>query len=292
MIRYAISDEWSEFLAYTEVPTYSVRNKRDNGFLGRFTLDMLTENYGFARVLTVIARGYLFHNLDGSIKSGDPYDRTEYARRALCAWCSIPKSKRATPQKEWRYDTDYRALHDEFPELVDENGRGWYIRHLHGIADFIRSDRDKVGQSTHKIADNLSKLDSSWRNKLMQFQTAIFSETTKGDRILRFDDCIADALELGSLRREPTYLTEKQKEWLKENTPEGVPLNVTETLLEYYLANKPADSEWCVMPLTNIEAFLGSSALSRLYKKKLNGTVLETKEGVPSACVVRLFFRN
>ena len=73
-----------------------------------------------------------------------------------------------------------------------------------------------------------------------------------------------------------------QRKYLKE-----VPLTVSETMLEYYLANKPTDSDWYVLHLTSIEAFLGSSSLSRLYMRKLCGTVLEKKDGVPSACVVK-----
>ena len=57
MIEKSITNEWAEFLAYTKEPAYAVRNKKDNGFLGRFTMDMLMENYGFARILTVLARG-------------------------------------------------------------------------------------------------------------------------------------------------------------------------------------------------------------------------------------------
>ena len=101
MIQESITNEWAEFLAYTKEPTYAVRNKKDNGFLGRFTMDMIMENYGFARILTVLARGYLFHNPDGTTKDGDPYARTDDARRFLCAWCSIPDKKHATPKAEW-----------------------------------------------------------------------------------------------------------------------------------------------------------------------------------------------
>lgn len=98
MTNESITNEWSEFLSYTKEPTYAVRNKKDNGFLGRFTMDMIMENYGFARILTVLARGYLFHNPDGTRKDGDPYERTDDTRRALCAWCSIPDKKNATPK--------------------------------------------------------------------------------------------------------------------------------------------------------------------------------------------------
>ncbi len=64
-------------------------------------------------------------------------------------------------------------------------------------------------------------------------------------------------------------------------------MNVSETLLEYYLANKPADSEWCVLPLTNIKASLGSSSLGKSYILLLSGKVLERKEGTSSKCVAR-----
>lgn len=193
---------------------------------------------------------------------------------------------------EWQFKTDFRELHDEFPELVDKNGCGWYVRHLHGIANFINANRDKVGKSTHKIADNIEKLKDAWRKKVIQYQIPIFSEGTKGDLILRFDDVIADALELGALRREPITLTEEQERWLAEVTPKSVPLNVTRTLLEYYIANKPADSDWCVLPITNIEAYLGSSALNRMYLKQLTRTVIERKSGRTDVCILTLINRK
>ena len=288
MIEESITNEWAEYLAYTKEPTYAVRNKKDNSFLGRFTMDMLMENYGFARILTVLARGYLFQNPDGTPKGGDPYKRTDYARCALCVWCSIPDKKNATPRAEWQFKTDFRELHDAFPELMDENGCGWYIRHLRGIADFINANRDKVGKTTHKLADNMEKLEDAWRKKVIQFQIPIFSEGTKGGLILRFDDVIADALELGVLRTESIRLTAEQEQWLAEVTPKSVPLNVTRTLLEYYIANKPTDSDWCVLPVTKVEAYLGSSALSRMYLKWLPETALERKQIGSGVCIYKI----
>ena len=75
------------------------------------------------------------------------------------------------------------------------------------------------------------------------------------------------------MRTESILLTDEQEQWLAEVTPKSVPLNVTRTLLEYYLANKSANSNWCVLPITNMEAYLGSSALSRMYLKKLNDII-------------------
>lgn len=292
MIEESITNEWAEYLAYTKEPTYAVRNKKDNGFLGRFTMDMLMENYGFARILTVIAREYLFHNMDGTPKGGDPYERTDDARRALCAWCSIPEKKNAAPRAEWQFKTDFRELHDAFPELVDKDGCGWYVRHLRGIVNFTNANRDKTGKSTHKLADNMEKLEDAWRKKVIQFQIPIFSEGTKGDLILRFDDVIADALELGALRTESILLTDEQEQWLAKVTPSKVPICVTRTIFEYYLANKPADSNWCVLPVTNVEAYLGSSALSRMYLKELNNKFIMRKESAGVMGVYKMVVGN
>ena len=110
--------------------------------------------------------------------------------------------------------------------------------------------------------------------------------------ILRFDDVIADALELGALRREPITLTEQQEQWLAEVTPKSVPQNVTRALLEYYIANKPTDSDWCVLTVTNIEAYLGSSALNRMYLKQLTGTFIERKNGRTDVCIFTFINKN
>ena len=69
-------NEWEEFRAYTEQPTYTSTGKRDTAYLGRFTFDMLLDFEGLARVLTVIARGTMWQSDEPDI------DR---ARRALYA---------------------------------------------------------------------------------------------------------------------------------------------------------------------------------------------------------------
>ena len=57
-----ISNEWEEYLAYVGTPEYFVNDKKSYPFLGRFTLNMIPKNNGFNRILTILARRYLFHN--------------------------------------------------------------------------------------------------------------------------------------------------------------------------------------------------------------------------------------
>lgn len=55
-------NEIKEFEAYTGRITYKADNKFDTSYLGRFTYDMLLKFNGLTRVLTIIARGYMYQN--------------------------------------------------------------------------------------------------------------------------------------------------------------------------------------------------------------------------------------
>ena len=73
-----MTNEWNEYKAYIDQPIYTVSNGKDTTFLGRFTTEMIKDFKGFARIFTILARGYLFHNADGSLKDGDPRERIEH----------------------------------------------------------------------------------------------------------------------------------------------------------------------------------------------------------------------
>ena len=163
-----MTNEWNEYKAYIGQPTYTVSNGKDTTFLGRFTTEMIKDFKGFARIFTILARGYLFHNADGSLKDGDPRERIEYARRALCAWCSMPdKKKNATPNAEWQFKISFPEYHEVFPELVNEDGAGWYYRHVHAVADFISSNRTKVNKHIHFLPESAFR--NSWGYRIRTF---------------------------------------------------------------------------------------------------------------------------
>ena len=63
-------NEWTEFLQYTTPVSYTATGKRDNSYLGRFIYTTLTGFEGMARILTILARGYLFHDAEGNILDG------------------------------------------------------------------------------------------------------------------------------------------------------------------------------------------------------------------------------
>ena len=268
-------NEWQEFLDYTGSVTYVASGKNDTTYLGRFTFDTLLDFEGLARMLTILARGYLFHGADGSTLQGYPRSRIDSVRRALCAWCSVPDRKTATPKETWQFKTDFRDLHQEFPDFVDENGVGWFCRHVHAVARFIQKNPEKVRKTALDKAGIIEKkFDTAWRNKVLQYQVAIFSPQTKGAWTLRFDDVIADALELGPLRQAGLELSSSLLERLRAATPSGIPFEIIQTLAAYYIANKPEDSDWVVLPVANFDAYFGGTSFSKKYLRMIPEAIM------------------
>ena len=272
-------NELEEFRAYTEFPVYKAESKKDTSYMGRFTLPMLLDFTGFQRVLTILARGYLFR--DG----GSGYARIEVARRALLAWCSLSteKMKKAPDQNDPRLRTDYGEYADEFPELVTPDGEGWLIRHVEDIVAFVEANPDAVRKEVVEKAQALKEgFREQWAKKLRHMQVPPFAPNTRGAWVLRFDDILADALELGPLKNKDFDLSEDVRQRLAELTPKGVPVAASVMLYKYYVANKEDDQEYVVLPQQNFNAYFGSTAFSQKWVTALCGKVIEKKysEGV------------
>ena len=260
-------NEREEYAAYTGTVTYTAKNKNDRSWLGRFTFDMLKEFEGMARVLTILARGYMWE--------GDEPD-CDRARRALCAWCSTPESKNASsPKKSWQDRSSFPELHTEFPELVDKWGGGWLYRHVKGLCAFAKKHPQLVDAYAVKNCELLRKgFTSKLRKKVVHYQVPIFSPTTDQAWSLSFDSVIADALELGPLRDKDISFTAEQQAWMRANAPDKVPPHVLEMMVAYYIANKQEDSDWVVLPVTNFDAYFGTTTFSRKWLPALCRTAI------------------
>ena len=248
-------NEIDEFKSYMQFPEYCAHGKRDMSFLGRFTFDMLIKQIGLHRVLTTVARGYMFESEMPDI------DR---AKGALRAWCSLPTEKK----DDWKANTNFNELHTEFPDLVDEEGRGWFYRHVHNICGFVKNNPGSVSKTTVSKCELLRKgFDKEWEKKVIQFQVPIFSTTTIGSWILRFDDILADALELGALKNKDFSLSVSISEYIKTHVaPSAQP--AAELLVKYFLANKPIDTDKVVLPVTNFDAYFGNGTFSKKWLPK------------------------
>lgn len=266
--------EWDEFRAYTEPVTYAATGKQDSTYLGRFTFDTLLDFEGLARILTILARGYLFHQPSGELAK-NPRSRLSYAREALCAWCSLPESKAKHSTEAWQYLVSFPKLHEKFPALVSEDGEGWFYHHVHQVAAFVKAYPKLVSKSAQENCDKLRRgFNKAWENKLRQLQTPIFSPGTKGQWLLRFDDILADAMELGPLRQQKAVFSPQLREKIAAAAP-GCPTEVLETLIAYYAANRPEDADWVVLPVASFDAYFGSTTFGRKYLRAIPPEIIQ-----------------
>ena len=267
-------NEWREFLDYTRPVIYKADSKKDTVWLGRFTFEALREFGGLSRILTVLARGFLFHDPDGAVTDDHPRERTGYARRGLCAWCSVPE--RASAKPEWQYRTDFGLLHEEFPALVDEDGRGWFCRHFHAAMAFAQNNPKVVRKAYSEAAGELDKkFGAEWRKKVRQFQMPLFSSNADAAWIIRFDDVIADGLELGPLQQGTVDLPNDLLAKVEAVRPAKLPTEGIQTLIAYYATNKPEDSDWVVLPVANFDCWFGNTNFGRKYLSQIPEEIIQ-----------------
>ena len=272
-------NELKEFRAYTEFPVYKADSKRDTSYMGRFTLPMLLDFTGFQRILAILARSYLFR------ADGSAYDRIETARRALLSWCSLSakEMKKAPDQNDPRLRTDYGEYAVEFPVLVTPEGEGWLIRHVDNIVAFVEANPDDVRKEVvTKVQALKAGFRAQWAKKVQQMLIPPFASNTRGAWVLRFDDILADALELGPLQNKDFDLPADVLQRLAELTPKGVPVEASVMLYKYYVANREEGRGFVVLPQQNFNAYFGSTVFSQKWVAALNGKVIEKKysEGV------------
>ena len=103
----------------------------------------------------------------------------------------------------------------------------------------------------------------------MQYQIPIFASQTKGAWTLHFDDVLADALELGPLRKDGPELPPELTVKVKAVLPKEIPSEVVCTLIRYYLANRQDDCEWVVLPVASFDAYFGDTSFSKKFLPKI-----------------------
>lgn len=152
----------------------------------------------------------------------------------------------------------------------------------------IKHHPEKVSEPALKNLEPLSHgWDRDWRDKVIRFQIPLFSPETKGGWVLRFDDILADALELGPLRSPTIFLPPGLEQRLANSFPSAKP-EVLLTLLEYYVANKQEDSPWVVLPVANFDAYFGTTAFSKKWLAKIPAAFMERQNQHFGVCRYRV----
>ena len=123
-------------------------------------------------------------------------------------------------------------------------------------------------------------------------QMPVFSPTTKGQWSLRFEDILANALYQGPLRCTDMELPDELMERLRTATPKEIPIHMVTAVVAYYIANKPDDSDWVVLPVANFDAYFGTTSFGRKILKQIPQEIMErsnTGFGICRYCITNAF---
>ena len=272
-------NEIEEFKAYTTFPDYTIQNKKDVAYLGRFNFDMLKRFEALTRVFTILTRGYMWETDEPDVNR---------AYRALCAWCSLPENIQPQTKKEGQDSTCYADLHDEFPELVDEEGAGWFYTHVYNVINAVLDNVDKVYPTSVNSASTITKkFDAAWCKQVLQYQASLYSRNTKG-WVRRFEDIVAEAKEEGRLQNKDFDLPAETVQKLKDVLIDKKRENVILLLAKYYLANKPEDSDWVILPVENFNAYFGTTSFDRKWLPTFPEEIIVRKD-YAGICRYRMF---
>ena len=154
---------------------------------------------------------------------------------------------------------------------------------VQNIIKFVKKNPDAVSEKAKNTVAGISKgFKSEWKKKVRQFQVPIFALNTKAAWGLRFDDVLADALELGALRTEEYILSPKTYSTLKSIDLSGVLLEVICDVVAYCEANKKDTTDWVVLPVANFDCYYGNTNFSKKWLSKIPDTILtrEVSNGV------------
>ena len=115
-----------------------------------------------------------------------------------------------------------------------------------------------------------------------------FFLTLQADFPLLFDTAIADALVFGPLRTEAVVLPYEALQKIKSYGVNMKTERLMITLAEYYIANKEPDSDWVIIPRTNISAYLGSATYMESCEGKIPDGFMEKKPEMGGVSVVKI----
>lgn len=104
----------------------------------------------------------------------------------------------------------------------------------HSKLSFVRED--VYGKHRERMMHSIIVIGNS--KTVFHDVNVVTVKDTAGEWILRFDDVVADAPELGALRCKTLALTPEQEQWVESVTPKEIPLRIAQTITAYYLANR------------------------------------------------------
>ena len=94
-----------------------------------------------------------------------------------------------------------------------------------------------------------------------------------------------------ALQNKDFALTEAVEKNLKSATPKGIKPEVLIAPYKYYMANTQVGTDWVILPVTNFDAYFGTTAFGRRYLQLLKEAKLidtQTSYGICRVILLRI----
>ena len=99
---------------------------------------------------------------------------------------------------------------------------------------------------------------------------------------------MADGLEAGPLRMADVTYADRVGGSHSGCSAQGLPPEMVCTLIAYYAANKPEDSDWVVLPVTSFDACFGTTSFGWKYLRLIPREIIEWPDSGFGVCRYRV----
>ena len=273
-------NEYLEFEEYTSllIPAKTDTNTMDPGenIYGRIQLKTLTERDGLKRILTVICRRFIHHDLDDiktiiSITEDNVNDRVALGLRAIQEYAG------------------YEPIEEPLDQcLVHSRGCGKYLGYLLDIKEIHQKLDERFGNAERlfenekyttykKIYDDLSRAEIDWQENFVPNRlTKNFYGRGNGldskyeNSIITYDLIVADALHMGPLNHYSIAIPISIIERLHDIAFPKYAIALTDflyTLALYMTLKEQYDNEYQVISYPDISNWLRKSGYYKNFNK-------------------------
>jgi hypothetical protein len=264
-------NEFKEYLDYTtnlkSVSNISEDYNTNTTSYGRIISKSIKSHYGFKRILTIIARRFIFHDITDiskilSISEDNKFSQIDLAKTALNQWSSS--------------DIVESPIHQD---LVGSNNHGRYYSYLN---DLLKSYLDlmlRFPSKKTKIEPIYKTIENAmlfWKNYVKDTLSHDFYSTEQsiknkfGNKVITFDLIVANALNDGPLVNQAVYIPHNNFNGLVHlfETTYRKPIRVFIYISALYaVLFKKSNNVYQLIDLTDLSNWLSNSKIKNQHSK-------------------------
>lgn len=278
-------NEYKEYYDYTEKLSVNWEAEKEAKVYSRLQLETVTKKFmGLTRVLTVIARRFLYHDLEDIgkkiiLSEKNKAYQIKLSKIALECWASYDDI-----DLSYIFDDEssriIESLRVHTPEIFGKNRTGKFMEYVHDLKkhfdDYIANNPTSTQR---KVPKSLVEAITKWSNTYFDKQlNKEFYNNEEGlrqkysNKIVTFDIVIADALHEKELKNKAVYIPVKILNELCKIFEKKYSIMTTDYLYTsayYFLKFEDNEVEYQMINMKDLSNWREKRTYSRVYKNFL-----------------------